>query len=122
MPTLPARAPSTLPGPQYPDLSERPAKPEAAENAASAETTVEHTENGIGRTTPVTHRKGTRSGSTTETRDAESGTQTVTNSNTGFDGETRSITNTVTRTEDGSEHEQTKAPAEEPAELNPPER
>ncbi len=110
VPTLPAQATSRQPAtlPAAPAAAE-----EAGDNAASATTTVEHTEGGIERTTTVTNKNGTMTGSTTVDRDDETGTRTVTTTRTGFDGETRSVENTVTKTEEGAEHTLTKGEGEE---------
>ena len=111
MPALPARP--TLPvqatdraSTREPVVLPEQAKEEAkSENAASAETTVEHTEDGIVRTTTVTNKKGTKSGSTTVSRDEASGARTVTTSETGFDGETRTVEGSSLKKDDEEETE-----------------
>ncbi|MGB5131055.1 MAG: hypothetical protein WBO00_00440 [Steroidobacteraceae bacterium] len=105
MPVLPAQVPSSI-------WSHRPATlPEAAaasDNAATATTTIEHTEDGIVRTTTVTNKQGTMTSATAVSRDEDAGTQTVKSSSTGFDGKTRNVENAVTKTEDGADHTLTK--------------
>ena len=84
--------------------ADRATQRRAAPENVGARTVVEHTDDGMTRTTTVTNGQGeTMTSSTTVTRDPESGTRSVEVERTGFDGRSSSVTSSTTRTEDGIE-------------------
>jgi hypothetical protein len=105
MPPMPARPPDRTTTRAPVTLPEQANEAASAENAASAETTVEHTEDGIVRTTTVTNKHGTKTGSTTVSRDEATGARTVTNSETGFNGETRTVEGSSLKNDEADETE-----------------
>jgi len=102
-----AQRPTAASRPSLPDRAQRPVRPVQADRpsvaaGASAETTVERTEDGMTRTTTVTNGQGeTRTSTTTVSRDADS--RSVDVERTGFDGRTSSVSRTTERTDDGFE-------------------